>query len=129
MPLAQWPLHNDRPSIEIVLSRPGGNVVRRLIADTGAGTARSSFQFILTELDCRHSNGILMGQVQLGGAYAGRFPVYAVDVQIPALSFADTVSVVGVTRVPQGFDGIAGFRFLDRFHYGNSGNPGTFGLQ
>ncbi|MBI3412163.1 MAG: hypothetical protein HY040_27855 [Planctomycetes bacterium] len=27
------------------------------------------------------------------------------------------------------FDGIACFSFLNRFHYGNFGNPGSFGLE
>jgi hypothetical protein len=30
---------------------------------------------------------------------------------------------------PQGFEGIAGFRFLNRFTYGNFGNPAEFGLE
>jgi len=86
------------------------------------------FQLILDEVDCLQSGGTLVGQIQLGGAYSGKFHVYLVDVHIPSLSFVDSVPIVGVSKVPQGFDGIAGFRFLNRFHYGNFGNPDTFGL-
>ena len=44
-PAVQWPLRNDRSAIEIVLWAHGGQgSVRRLIADTGAGTRRSVFQ-------------------------------------------------------------------------------------
>jgi len=130
MPAAQWLLQNDRPVVEIVLSMSGGQeVVRSLIADTGAGTRQSVFQLILDENDCLQSGAILIDRVQLGGAYSGVFPVYLVDVRIPQLNFADPVPVVGVSQVPRGFDGIAGFKFLDRFQYGNFGNPDSFGLQ
>jgi hypothetical protein len=131
MPAAQWSLRNDRPMIEIVLSLPTGgqNLVRRLVADTGAGARQSVFQLILQETDCRQCGGILMGQVTLGGAYRGSFPIYMVDVRIPQLNFNEPVPTVGVTQVPQGFDGIAGFRFLNRFHYGNFGAPDWFGLD
>ena len=30
---------------------------------------------------------------------------------------------------PPGFEGIASFRFLDRFTFGNFGDPGQFGLE
>lgn len=48
---------------------------------------------------------------------------------MPALGFARKVRVVGVPSVPAGFDGIACFGFLNRFHYGNFGDPGQFGLE
>ncbi len=70
-----------------------------------------------------------MGHVQLGGAYTGSFPLYLVAVRISQLNFDEPVPVVGITYVPQGFDGIAGFKFLNRFHYGNLGNPDVFGLD
>jgi hypothetical protein len=69
-----------------------------------------------------------LGQVQLGRAYSGWFNVYSLDVRIPRLGFAEAVAVVGVPHVPDGFDGIACFKFLNRFHYGNFGDAGTFGL-
>ena len=61
--------------------------------------------------------------------YMDRPPVYLVDVQIPALAFDDSVPVVGVSSLPRGFDGIACFKFLRRFNYGNFGNPDCFGID
>lgn len=131
MPFVQWPLQSHRPVIQIVLpslSR-GQPAVRCLVADTGAGTRQSVFQLILAERECVQSGGILMGQVNLGGAYVGPFPIYLVEVHIPQLNFDEPVPIVGVSQVPQAFDGIAGFKFLQRFHYGNFGNPDVFGLD
>jgi hypothetical protein len=45
------------------------------------------------------------------------------------LVFDAPLRVVGVPANPQGFEGIAGFRFLNRFTYGNFGNPAEFGLE
>jgi hypothetical protein len=70
-----------------------------------------------------------MGQVHLGGAYSGWFNVHSIEVRIPRLKFAEAVPVVGVPQVPEGFDGIACFRFLNRFHYGNFGDQDRFGLE
>jgi hypothetical protein len=50
-------------------------------------------------------------------------------VQIPALGFDRAVRAVAVPRVPPGLGGVAGFRFLNRFTYGNFGDPGLFGLE
>lgn len=67
--------------------------------------------------------------VALGGAYVGSYPTYAVTVAVPALGFQANVAAVGVPSPPPGFDGIACFRFLDQFTYGNLGAPGQFGLD
>src|SRR3989442_15360033 len=98
MPPAQWSLQNDRPQIQVVVSLLSGgqDLVRRLVADTGAGSRQSVFQLLLDENDCLHCGGILMGHVQLGGAYSGSFPVYLVEVRIPQLNFDEPVPVVGV---------------------------------
>ncbi len=131
MPVAKWPLQNDRPMIQVVLSvmNGGQDVIRGLVADTGAGTRQSIFQLVLAEQDCLQCGGILMGHIQLGGAYSGSFPVYLVNVRIPQLTFDEPVPIVGVSQVPQGFEGIAGFKFLNRFHYGNFGDPDHCGLD
>jgi hypothetical protein len=130
MAAAQWLLQNDRPVIEVVLPGSGGeDLVRLLLADTGAGTRQSVFQLILDENDCLQSGAILVHHVQLGGAYSGMFPVYLVNVRIALLNFDEPLPVVGVSRVPPGFNGIAGFKFLNRFQYGNFGNPDYFGLD
>jgi hypothetical protein len=57
------------------------------------------------------------------------FPVYVSDVAVPSLMFDEPVNVVGVPDTPRGFDGIACFRFLRRFNYGNFGDPDAFGLD
>ena len=130
MPAAPWFLQNHRPVIEIVLCASGGHdLVRSLVADTGAGTRQSVFQLILDENDCLQCGAILIDHVQLGGAYSGVFPIYLVDIRLPQLNFDEPVPVVGVSHVPPGFDGIAGFKFLNRFHYGNFGKPDYFGLE
>jgi hypothetical protein len=99
-----------------------------LLADTGAGSSKSIFDLILDEDDCVLCGGIPGAPVVLGGAYVGSFPLYDVAVQLPALGFAKNLRVVGVPSVVAGLDGIACFSFVNRFHYGNFGNPGLFGL-
>jgi hypothetical protein len=67
--------------------------------------------------------------VVLGGAYSGPYPIYLIRVQVPALGFDHHISAVGVPTTPAGFGGIACFRFLNRFPYGNFGDPSQFGLE
>jgi hypothetical protein len=83
---------------------------------------------ILDEDDCLQCGGIPVHQVTFRGSYAGRYPVYLVDVRIPALNLDDSFTAAGVPQPPRGFDGIACFQFLRRFHYGNFANPDQFGL-
>jgi hypothetical protein len=109
---------------------PGGQqVVRNLLADTGAGAAHTGIDLLLEDHDCLHADGRLSQTVTLGGSYVGSYPLYALRVQIPVLGFDREVSVVGVSRVPVGFDRLACFPFLNRFTYGNFGDPGQFGLE
>jgi hypothetical protein len=100
-----------------------------LLADTGAGTQRCPFELILDELDCLRCGGLPGKWIVLRGAYRGHFRLYDVDVQLPALGFAQNIRVVGVPSVTPGFDGNAAFPFLKRFTYGNFGDPGQFGLE
>jgi len=100
-----------------------------LLADTGAGGNTSRFELILEESDCLLCGGKTSAMVGLGGAYTGQYPLYLLRVQVPELGFDDPVAVVGVPANPPGFEGIAGFRFLNRFTYGNFGNPAEFGLE
>jgi hypothetical protein len=104
-------------------------LVRHLLADTGAGSELSGFELIVDEGDCLRCGGIPLQPITLGGAYVGSFPVYLLMVQIPALAFAQNVWAVGVPSARAGDHGIACFRFLNRFHYGNFGDPGIFGLE
>lgn len=131
MPRAQWPLRAGRPAIQLFLTRAldGQMSPRTLLADTGAGSRQAGFDLILEEDDCLLCGGIALSTVTLRGAYTGTLPVYALHIQLPTLGFAQQVRAVGVPSVPAGFDGIACFQFLNRFHYGNFGNPGLFGLE
>jgi hypothetical protein len=69
--------------------------------------------------------------VGLGGAIPGWFPLYVLDVEIPALAVVRRVFVVAVpaAQLPSGLNGIAAFRFLNSFTYGNFGDPNQFGLE
>jgi len=131
MPRVRWPLRYGRPCLEVVLSlAPAGQSLGRiLLADSGAGHRGSRFELILEENDCLLCGGIPYPPVNLGGAYIGSFPLYDLPVQVPALGFNRIVRAVGVPSVPKHFDGIAGFPFLNRFTYGNFGDPGQFGLE
>jgi hypothetical protein len=103
--------------------------VRNLLADTGAGSGRIAFELLLGEEDCVQSGGVPLRFASLGGAYTGSYLVYLIRVGIPALGFENEVPAVGVPNPPTGFDGIACFRFLSRFHYGNFGVSEQFGLE
>lgn len=131
MPRATWSLNRGRPKIEIVLTFAlvGQESPRQLLADTGAGSAQGAIELILDENDCLLCGGTPTWMVQMSGAFSGSFPVYGLRVQIPQPGFDDELQVVGVSNVPAGFDGIAGFRFLRRFTYGNFGDPDQFGLE
>ena len=129
MPRVLWPLRRGRPCVEVMLSlTPGGQPLpRTVLADTGAGARSSPFQLILDEDDCLLCGGIPLQSVTLRGAYAGSFPIYDLLVRIPALGFDQHVHAVGVPSFPVGLAGIACLAFLDRFTYGNFGNPANSG--
>lgn len=131
MPRVLWPLHHHQPSVQVILSPtpPGRPMTRVLLADTGAGSQKARFELILEELDCLLGGGLPHPTISLGGAYNGSFPTYDLPISIPALGFNRIVRVVGVPSAPAGFDGIACFRFLSRFTYGNFGDPSQFGLE
>jgi hypothetical protein len=131
MPRVLWPLRRGRPCVQVVLSlTPGGQPLpRTLLADTGAGSRTAGFELILDEDDCLLCGGISLQSVTLRGAYVGSFPLYDLPVQIPALGFDQRLYAMGVPTVPVGFDGIACFASLDRFTYGNFGDPSQFGLE
>jgi hypothetical protein len=131
MPRAEWPLQRGRPCVLIVLTLTLGGqpFPRTLLADTGAGSQRSGIDLILDEDDCLLCGGLAGAAVNLGGAYVGSFPLYDLFVQLPALGFAKNLRVVGVPSMSAAFEGLACFSFLNRFHYGNFGNPGVFGLE
>jgi hypothetical protein len=131
MPRIVWPLHQSRPLAKIVLFRAADQepFSRSLLADTGAGTGNSDFELILENNDCLLAGGNKDPDIRLHGAYKGVFPLYLLRVLIPALGFDEVVPVVAAPVDLTGFDGIARFRFLNRFGYGNFGNPNQFGLE
>lgn len=131
MALAQWPLRHGRPIVEITLSlsQDGQQVVRALLADTGAGATHDPFDLVLDEIDCLMCGGRPAMMVPLAGSFAGIHPVYVVPIAIPILNLKQNLFAVGVANPPAGFDGIACFRFLNRFTYGNFGKPSEFALE
>ena len=118
--------------VELVDAASGHMVTRTLLADTGAGGLEAPFELILRVSDCERYMGLRSSDdVQLGGAIVGTYPIYALQVEIPALSYARRARVVAVpdAACPAGLDGIAGFRFLSLFTYGNFGDRHRFGLE
>jgi len=129
MPRVTWPLLNDRPSARVVVALDSQAATFDLHGDTGAGSASSEFDLLLLESDCWVWGRPTGYVISLSGAHSGHHLLFEVRVQIPALAFDDVLSAAGVDTVPDGFRGVAGFRFLNRFDYGNFGNPAQFGLE
>jgi hypothetical protein len=131
MPRADWLLVHDRPVVQIVLTlaRGGQTITRTLLADTGAGAMLAPFDLLLDETDCVSCDGTVTQTLTLGGAYSSSYPVYLIRIRIPALQFDHDVLAVGVPNTPPGLDGIACFRFVNRFTYGNFGDSRQFGLE
>jgi hypothetical protein len=132
MPRIVWPLLHGRPCVQIVLTLTfGGHPYPLiLIADTGGGSLTAGFDLVLSAVECQFCGGQLVPPpVPLGGAYTGSFPLYELRLRVPALGFDQVLRAVGVPLPPVGFDGVACFGFLNRFTYGNFGDPGQFGLE
>ena len=89
MPRAQWALSQGRPIIEIelTLAQGGGKVTRKLLADSGAGSALAPFDLLLDENDCLLCDGTVTQSVTLGGAYTNTYPIYLIRVEIPSIKF------------------------------------------
>jgi hypothetical protein len=130
MATRSWNLVRNRPAIEVALTAPGTGVLhpRMLLADTGAGSNTAPFDLLLDEEDCLLLSDRSGSIANLSGAYAGTFRVYIVHIRLEELDFSEEVKAVGIENPPRGFDGIAGFRFLNRFTYGNFGADDQFGL-
>ena len=88
--------------------------VKRLVANTGGGSiSRPLNSFSLTLIVSTRNQ--MVGQVQLSGSYVGWFNVYSIAVRIPRLKFSKQ-SWWPVFQEFYGFEGIACFKFLNRFH-------------
>jgi hypothetical protein len=134
MPRVIWQLERNRPvvKIQLVATASDPEVTRTLLADTGAGGFNAPFELILSTSDCQRYMGLQSGyEVALGGAIVGAYPIYAIRIEIPMLSWSRRVQAVAVpdTACPAGFDGVACFRFLNLFTYGNFGDQRQFGLE
>jgi hypothetical protein len=132
MPRATWTHRYGRPSVRAELTLPDGSALTLdLLVSSGGGPDGSPFDLILEETDCRLCGGQPGPRVHLCGMsyYEGSHPTYVLPVRIPELAFDDDLTAVAVRATPPGFDGIACFRFLERFSYGNFGKAGEFGLE
>ena len=133
MPRASWPLVAGQPIVQIDLKETssGATLTRTLLADTGGGSALMPVHLALSIEDVAHCGGIFRGYIGAGGAIEGRFKVYALDIIVPALHLVSLVNVMAVPAeiLPDGLQGVACFRFLNSFSYGNFGNPAEFALE
>ena len=132
MPRTTWSLVRGRPVIEISLVSPDGSQDSRLLlADTGAGSALAGMELVLSDADARRFSAGSAGTLRLGGAFSGEFPAHWFHASIPALAWAEFCLAVVIpgSLLPSELQGIACFRFLNRFSYGNFGDPDRFGLE
>ena len=130
MPRIEWPVADGRPIVQVELeTAQGTSRTRTLLADTGAGTLTSLFDVVLGETDCRACSGRPFGTISLRGAFQGNHLVYMVRLRVAQLKFDRYVRAVAAPSLPPGLDGIAGFRFLSQFTYGNLGGRDTFGSE
>jgi hypothetical protein len=123
-----WQYRNRRANIEVTFQLPtrdGRKVTKRLIADTGAPV---EFVFSIKSL-----NQIKLGDaLNVSGGGWGELEGGRVFVSMPELE-TETFAIaygndsIGLVAQREGFDGIAGLRFLDRFKY--SGDGEQFCLQ
>ncbi len=133
VPRQSRPLVNSCPAIEVLLREPftGATSSRILLADTGAGARFGPADLILSPRDIEPFAISQTGSAGTSGALQGQYPVFLMELEMPALGIFCSVRVLSVpaTHFFPGFDGIACFRFLNSFTYGNFGNPAEFGLE
>lgn len=133
MPRQTWLLHRDVPVIEVQLfehfTRSWISCV--LLADTGAGPRFSPVEIVLSHGDIARFGMEESGSASVSGALQGRLQIYEVELQIPLLSVSRPVRALSApaSSLLMGLDGIAAFRFLNSFSFGNFGNAGEFGLE
>ena len=127
-----WPLRVEQPVVVVRLTDAFGLPHdRTLLADTGAGHDTAPFELVLSFTDCERFGNLRPSIVGISGAIEGIFPIFKMWVEVPQLEFRRKIAVVAVPhdQLPEGLDGIAAFRFLNSFTYGNFGNSAEFGLE
>ena len=128
-----WPLQNGQPVISLYLRDVKTGVLspRTLLADTGAGDAFTSVELILSERDGRKFGQEWVGNAQAGSFVRGNFEIQLVPIELPALGVSRLAAalIIPAAELPHGLDGIAGFRLLNAFAYGNFGDATRFGLE
>lgn len=133
MPRFLWPLQNGQPVVSLYLRDVETGVLspRTLLADTGAGDASTSVELILSQRDGEQFGQEWVGIAQAGGFVRGNFEIQLVPITIPVLKVSRLAAalLIPATELPQGLDGIAGFRLLNAFAYGNFGDSKRFGLE
>ena len=133
MPRKTWLLEKGQPVIHVELHEPmsGFTSTRILLADTGAGAQKEPVDFVLSKLDGARFGEFFQGTAHSSGAIPGQFAIFVFLISIPALNFHRRCNgmLVPAETLPDGLDGIATFRFLNSFSYGNFGNPREFGLE
>lgn len=126
MPKKCWAYRNGRPGVEVIFHAPNGQQVTKiLMADTGA-----LLHFVLDGenlerlklLRAPFADGGAWGILEAGWVYAS-IP----DLQTELGVIAYSSDLLTQTVASEGFDGIAGLEFLDRFKY--SGDGEQFCLQ
>lgn len=85
----------------------------------------------MSESDARRFGRRIIGSSAVGGAILGQFPIWSVEIEIAALRLRRQVSALCVPglSLPHKAEGIAAFRFLNAFCYGNFGDASVFGLE
>jgi hypothetical protein len=88
-------------------------------------------ELVLSDVDRSRFSLGSAGTLRLGGAFSGSFPAFWVSVSIPTLGFTELCVAVAVpaSQLPHQLQGIACFRFLNRFTYTNFGDADRFGLE
>ena len=111
--------------------RDGSILTRTLLVDTGGGSALVPVDLVLSVADVSRCRSRLQSYVGSGGAIEGSFEVRSLQIAMPTLGLVRRVNVMVVPAIslPDGLGGIACFRFLNAFNYGNGGNPAEFALE
>lgn len=121
-----WQYRNRRANIEVTFQLPNGQkITKRLIADTGAPV---EFVFSTESLNqMKLGDALNVSGGGWGELEGGRVFISMPELETETFVIAYSNDSIGSVAQREGFDGIAGLRFLDRFKY--SGDGKQFCLQ